>query len=135
MGEVEAGDYSRRRWIEELEVQAQLDAFWRRFSIEYMDTQQNRKKWQKVQRDLRIGDVVMVRDRQPCRNDWDLRMIEGVTTGADGHVRRCTIQMTTPLDEKGIPLKKHSTLERCIQDLVLIMKTESIETDSVNDKQ
>ena len=128
MGESDAAEYGRMRWIE---VQTQLDTFWKRFSIEYMDLQQSRWKWQKLHRDLCIGDIVMVCDRQLCRNDWGLGMIEGVTTGSDGHVRRCIIRMTTPLDNKGIPIKKHSTLERCIQDLVLIMKTESVEVDPV----
>ena len=119
--EQDVADYTRKRWTE---VQTQLDAFWRRFSQEYMETLQTRRKWQTAQRSLEKGDVVMVRDRQLCRNDWSLGRVDEVIPSLDGHVRKCMIRMTTPLDDKGIPIKKVSMLERNVQDLVLILQKE-----------
>ena len=47
--------FSRRRWRQ---VQYLADAFWKRWSREYLPLLQIRRKWQYTRRNLAVGDIV-----------------------------------------------------------------------------
>ncbi len=59
-GEFQKGDvYLRRRWRR---VQYLANIFWTRWKKEYMQTLQERTKWNKPKRNFEIGDIVLVKD-------------------------------------------------------------------------
>ena len=58
---------SRRRWKQ---VQYLADIFWRRWSKEYLPFLQLRQKWVYPQRNLAVGDVVLVAGETSHRNSW-----------------------------------------------------------------
>ena len=51
--------YMRPRWRR---VQYLCNLFWSRWKLEYLPTLQERAKWNKVKRNLKVDDVVLVRD-------------------------------------------------------------------------
>ena len=88
-GEFVERDCYRRRWRH---VQFLSDQFWRRWIQEYLPTLQLRQKWQEPQRNLTVGDIVLVRDEITHRKEWPLARVVDTKVGADGQVRSATIK-------------------------------------------
>ncbi|PIK33816.1 hypothetical protein BSL78_29367 [Apostichopus japonicus] len=59
--------YARRRWRR---VQFLSEQFWSRWKSEYLQTLQERGKWSLSRRNLRVGDVVLVKDHDTPRMKW-----------------------------------------------------------------
>jgi hypothetical protein len=49
--------------------------FWSRWRKEYLPQLQQRQKWTDSQRDLRNGDVVLLKDKSICRTQWPIGRI------------------------------------------------------------
>lgn len=64
-------------------VQRFSEHLWRRYSHEYLNMLQTRPKWQKIQREVKPGDIVLLRDpsNPPCR--WSIAKIENVRYGSN----------------------------------------------------
>ena len=75
-------NYPRRRWRQ---VQFLADLFWRRWKTEYLHLLQERQKWHTSQRNLCIGDIVLVMDS--ARNAWTMAKVIGITKDKKGLVR------------------------------------------------
>ena len=65
------------------------DIFWKRWRKEYIQTLQSRKRWTMNQRDLAVGDVVLIKDEgAPCF-DWKMAVVERVFPRAsDNRIRK-----------------------------------------------
>ena len=113
--------YAKKRWRR---VQYLVEQFWSRWRKEYMLNLQQRNKWKVPRRNLRAGDVVILKDQESQRNDWPLGIITRTTLDEDGLVRRVWVRVgSRELDQKGRPLKKISELERPIQKLVVLVES------------
>lgn len=93
-------------------IRGMLDGFWKRWVREYMSLLQSRRKWAVEQRNLRIGDVVLLVDRQTPRDQWPLGVINSTVSGEDGLVRRVSVRTT-----------KSAALERHVAHVVLLEAT------------
>lgn len=69
-----------------------VQRFWRRWSAEYLHTLQQRRKWQTVTDDVRIGELVLIIDDNMPPAKWALGRIEATHPGDDGHIRVVTIR-------------------------------------------
>lgn len=52
-----------------------------------------RRKWNKTQRDVQIGDVMLVISPDTPRGNWPLGRVLEVYPGQDGHVRVVKLQV------------------------------------------
>ena len=68
-----------------------VDAFWKRWSRDYLSTLRERQKWNKTKTDLKVGQVVLLVDETKHRNDWKTGRIVSVS-GDDSHVRTVEIR-------------------------------------------
>ena len=59
--------YARNWWRK---AQYLADQFWVRWRKEYLQNLQNRTKWEKRERNLAVGDIVLVKEDNAHRNDW-----------------------------------------------------------------
>ena len=82
-------NYARRRWRQ---VQYLADVFWRRWLREYLPQLQARQKWVQPDRNVRVGDVVLVVDETVSRNVWPLGVIVTTTPDQQGMVRRVEVK-------------------------------------------
>ena len=82
------GDSLRLSWKRSRSLS---DEFWRKWSRHYLSTLHSRAKWRKTQRDLAIGDVVLLVDEQLRRHDWRLARVESVK-GSGDHVRSAFVR-------------------------------------------
>lgn len=62
-------------------------AFWRRWSSEYLSSLQNRTKWSKTQPNIKVGDMVIVKNNSTPPLTWLLGRVITVFPGKDGIVR------------------------------------------------
>ncbi|XP_072022724.1 uncharacterized protein [Amphiura filiformis] len=102
--------YARRRWRQ---VQYLASIFWKRWILEYLPTLQMRQKWLKPQRNLHVGDIVLIVDSSSPRNLWLMGKVEEVHTGDQGLVRSAKIRTKTSL------------LTRPVTKLCLLLEQES----------
>ena len=96
----ERDKFSRKRWR-----QAQLlaDHYWKRWMKEYLSTLQERPKCQREQKNLKVGDLVLIADDNVNRNQWPLGRVVNMYPGMDNLVR------SSELRAKGITLKQPVT--------------------------
>ena len=74
-------------------VQALSTVFWSRWRKEYLPLLQERRKWSETRRDLQVGDVVLLKDKNLTKYEWPIGRIENVFKGNDGHVRKAEIKV------------------------------------------
>ena len=120
-GEFQRDDmYCRKRWRR---VQYLIDQFWSRWKKEYLQILQNRQKWTKERRNVRIGDVVLLKDDSLPRNNWPLCRVVEANASSDGLVRTIKLQVGDPnLTKIGKRTNKTTYLERPIHKIVVLVE-------------
>ncbi|CAG2206251.1 unnamed protein product [Mytilus edulis] len=81
--------YAKRWWKQ---IQYLANVFWRRWLREYLPTLQQRNKWQREQRDVKIDDIVIVADDHTSRGQWPLGRVIEVIRSRDSLIRSCVIK-------------------------------------------
>ncbi|XP_043222567.1 uncharacterized protein LOC122381883 [Amphibalanus amphitrite] len=104
---VRSDSFCKRRWRQ---VQYLADIFWRRWVSEYLPLLQHRQKWMKTERNLSVGDLVLVVDLSLPRLQWPLGRVAEVFPDASGHVRTVIVKTA------------RSVLKRPINKLVLVQE-------------
>ena len=69
------GETLRYQWQK---ARSLIDEFWSRWSSEYLHTLQTRKKWQKTQHNLYIGQIVLIVDENLPRDQWKIGRVEAI---------------------------------------------------------
>ena len=97
---------TRKKW-----KQAQILAnhFWNRWIKEYLTTLHLQQKWLKPQRNVQIGDLVLVNDKNIPRGLWPIGVITKVFPGPDGKIR--TVELRTKDSVYVRPIVKVALLE------------------------
>ena len=104
-------DCYRRRWKQ---VQYLADIFWERWLREYLPALQERQKWMKPQTNLKVGDLVIVKQDSCPRNQWPLGLVVGVRKGHDDLVRSVEVRTGTGTYER--PVTKICLLESTVAE-------------------
>lgn len=73
-------------------LQMLLQHFWQRWSTEYLSELQTRSKWNEQTENLRVGQIVVVKDENLPPLQWKLARIKEVFCGPDGNVRVALIK-------------------------------------------
>ena len=114
--------YARHRWRK---VQYLAKEFWQRWKKEYIMTLQKRNKWSKKQRNITVGDIVILKNEDLFRGDWRLARVLETKTDDDGLVRRVKLLTADPnLSKRGQRISKPTILERPIHKLILLLESE-----------
>lgn len=81
-----------------------VQTFWKRWQREYLQTLQRRDKWAVEMENIKVGDIVLMRDkdRPPC--NWPIAVVIAVTPGRDQLIREVRIrtensEYTRPIHE------------------------------------
>lgn len=88
--ELDVGDMYVSSWKQ---VQVLAQQFWKRWYNEYLQLLQQRRKWTDSKDNLRIDDVVLLREKESHRNDWSMGFINRPFPDDDGKV--CKIEVRT----------------------------------------
>ena len=100
--------YTRQRWRR---VQFLANQFWTRWRREFLPTLQERRRWCRLQPNLKPGDIVAVIDDAEPRARWPLGRVIEVQPSADGLVRKVCVQVGS------------SRFSRPVGRLILLMRT------------
>ena len=85
--ETEARQPMRTAW---LRAQNRINAFWKSWSAEYLQSLHQRSKWQKSARNLCIGDLVIMVDETIKRHEWKVARVTAIHENQN-HVRKVTV--------------------------------------------
>ena len=107
--------YGKRRYRR---VQHLSDYFWNKWRNEYLSDQIYRKKWLNKCNSLKVGDLVLLKNKNVRRNKWPMGIIRSVKISADKLVRSATIDI---VDDNGV----RRSYVRPIVDLVLLASHDS----------
>ena len=128
-GEFQRNDmYLVKRWRR---VQYLSNCFWERWKKSYLMSLQERQKWNKPRRNIKVGDIVLLKDDTTARNRWRTARVEEARQDDDGLVRNVKVVVgDTHLNKKGQRVRNQSVLERPIQKIILLLKAENCNKDS-----
>ena len=91
LGPFDEKDSYKAQWKR---VQQLADIFWKRWKTEYLALLQQRRKWMTAQRDLSVGDIVLMKDNSANRCDWRLSVVERVfPTESDIKIRKVELRV------------------------------------------
>ncbi|XP_059840843.1 uncharacterized protein LOC132402177 [Hypanus sabinus] len=96
-GDFSDKDLYTKQWRQ---VQALANQFWPRWRQKYLLLLQQRQKWTEPRRNLQVGDLVLLRDKQIARNSWPMARITATFPSGDGHVRKIELKTTDQGDVK-----------------------------------
>lgn len=111
--------YLRKRWRK---AQYLCEQFWARWKREYLANIQLRTKWLKVHPNLKVGDIVLLKEEDSPRNRWPLARVVEAIADDRGLIRKVKIVLPAQLDKSGKRVDHLTTLERPVQKLVLLQE-------------
>ncbi|XP_066937027.1 uncharacterized protein [Clytia hemisphaerica] len=74
----------RSKWKQ---VQKALATFWSRWVKEYLPSLNERSKWTSETRNMKPGDLVVIKDTSIARHKWPLARIQSIIPSEDGRTR------------------------------------------------
>ena len=114
-----ADKYCRSRWRR---VQHLANEFWCRWRKEYLLSLQQRQKWTNLRRNVSLNDIVIIKDENAARSQWQLARVVAIYPSSDGCIRK--VQLTIGdrfMDNAGKRKNPLRILERPIQKLVVLL--------------
>ena len=99
-------------------IQKLADAFWKVWLRDYFPCLMIRQKWHIKKRQVCVGDVVIVKDANAIRGDWQIGQVEKVYCGNDQICRKVDVRYKVPIN------KKCSIMRRAVQSIVVLLPTE-----------
>ena len=76
--------------------------FWKRWSDEYLSSLRRHNKWKFPTRNVRVGDVVILKEDNLVPTKWPLARVLATYPGKDGLVRVVTVKTTTGIYKRPI---------------------------------
>ena len=115
-GKLQRNDvYIKRRWRR---AQYLANLFWSRWKREYLLTLQERTKWNQPKRNIKVGNIVLVKDE----NSWTMGCVISTEPDYQGFVR--TVMLKTQTTSK---------LRRPVTKLVVLLSVEEQNCDDDDD--
>lgn len=70
-----------------------VQSFWKRWRHEYLQTLQRRTKWEEERENLKVGDVVLLNDKErpPC--NWGMAKVIEIRPGKDNLIREVVLRI------------------------------------------
>ena len=115
-------------------IQSLTDAFWKKWCRDYFPNLLIRSKWHVLQRAIKVGDIVLIKDVNALRGRWRTGRVTRTYPSKDHEIRKvsvlCKAFKNTVKGEKE-KVEKLIETERAVHNLVVLIAAE--ETDSDNE--
>ena len=72
-------------------MQVLAESFWKRWKAEYLELRQPRTKWPLPDTNIIPDQIVVLKDKDSCRLDWPVGMIDRVFPSDDDLVRKVEV--------------------------------------------
>lgn len=87
---VDLKDMYRTSWKH---TQVLANQFWKRWQQEYLFSLQSRRKWTISREDIKVNDVVLMKDTNTVRYEWPMAIVLRTFPSNDGHVRKVELRL------------------------------------------
>jgi hypothetical protein len=94
--------------------QQQVQQFWQRWSADYLQSLQQRRRWTRATPNFQLGDIVLMKEDTTTPLQWPIAVIQEIHPGRDGIVRVVTVK--TPKGVYKRPTSKICPLP-CVNDM------------------
>lgn len=88
------------------ELCALKQSFWRQWSTSYLSQLQSRPKWLKVSDNIKVDDLVIIKDDRLPPQHWLLARVISTHPGADGLVRVVTVRTKNGIQKRPISIHR-----------------------------
>ncbi|XP_071056041.1 uncharacterized protein [Onthophagus taurus] len=95
-------------------LQQMYQHFWQRWSTKYIQTLQQRTKWQQQYTNVKIDDMVVIKDERAAPQQWKLGRVIEILPGQDGVIR--TVKLKTAAGETTTTVKRVCVLPFCTEE-------------------
>ena len=114
-------------------VQSITNQFWRVWTRLYFPSLLVRQKWHTAKRNLRVGDVCMMRDSNLLRGEWRLVLVTSTFPDENGVVRNVEVKVH-PRQDSSLVYKPTAPnyLKRHVSNLVVLVPKEEKEAPAVD---
>ncbi|KAL0803354.1 hypothetical protein ABMA28_017417 [Loxostege sticticalis] len=126
---IETSEDARTRWHLTQKI---FEDIWKKWQMEYLSQLTARRKWQTPQRNLEIGDVVIIREENLPPGKWALGRVVDVHPGPDGYVRVVTLKTKNGMLKRPVVKLSVLPLEKAENEKKLL---QTKETEVKNKKQ
>ncbi|XP_030580177.1 uncharacterized protein LOC115776592 [Archocentrus centrarchus] len=89
-GKFQMADLHGKQWKQ---VQCLADTFWKRWKGQYLSTLQSRRKWIQGKPNIKVGDVVLLKDTQAHRNEWPVGVVVKTLPSKDQAIRKVEVKI------------------------------------------
>lgn len=107
-------------------IQSLVSAFWRKWTRDFFPSLVIRSKWHVERRNVKIGDVVLLKDNNALRGSWRLARVINTIPNEDGIVRRIVVRCKQINDTGG---GKMTELERAAHNVVVVVPADEADED------
>lgn len=104
--------------------------FWKRWHNEYLQTLIDHTKWRSKERNLQVGDLVIIREDNLPPSNWKMGRIIQTYPGGDGCVR--SVQLKTTVGVYNRPITKLGLLIPTVNEIATINES-SINNPPINE--
>ena len=107
-------------------IQSLVDSFWKRWTRNFFPSLIIRNKWHVDRRDVKIGDIVLVKDSNEIRGKWRLGRVTKTHASKDERVRKVTIICKPAVTDAnstcrlGTGKLKSVEIERAVHNLIVV---------------
>ena len=105
----------RRRY---LFIQGLVSAFWKIWIRDYFPSLIVQPKWHSQKRNMRKGDVVLMRDVNAIRGSWQIGRVLDAHFSSENLVRHVNVQYKIPT------CKSYKKVKRAVQSLIVLVPAE-----------
>ncbi|XP_067279206.1 uncharacterized protein [Pseudorasbora parva] len=118
-GNFDTSHLHEKQWKQ---VQCLADTFWKRWRGEYLSSLQSRRKWTENRPNIKVGDVVLLKDSQVQRNEWPVGLVVNTIPSQDAKIRKVEVKVAKqgtvktflrPVTEIIVLLSQEKTTEDC----------------------
>ena len=105
-------------------VQRIVDAFWKKSTRDFFPSLIVQQKWHTAQRNVMVGDVVLIQDPNQVRGNWRLGIISQVDPGSDGRVRKVEVKYKNPRPGELVDKyqgRGYVTVQRAVNRLIVLV--------------
>ena len=112
-------DFKRYKFINEI-----VTSFWNKWHRDFFPTLIVKQKWHVNVRNVKVGDIVLVKETNSFKGTWRLAEVIHTYFGSDDKVRNVTIRYKLNKSGSNYHGQTDSTVNRSVHSLVIILPVE-----------
>ena len=106
-------------------IQKLVNGFWKIWIRDYFPSLYVRQKWHIQKRQVKVGDIVLIKDTNAVRGNWQLGQIDKLHYGNDNVCRKVGIRYKIPVN------KRCNIISRAVQNIGILLPVEENVTNNI----